>query len=76
MPMNSADIEAMIQKSIPDAIVEIEDLAGDGDHYAAKVTSSQFEGKTRIQQHQMVYDAIKGMGDELHALALQTQTPK
>jgi len=76
MPMNSTDIEAMIQKSIPDAIVEIEDLAGDGDHYAAKVTSSQFEGKTRVQQHQMVYDAIKGMGDELHALALQTQMPK
>lgn len=76
MPMNSEDIEDMIKQALPDAHVQIKDLRGDGDHYAAYVVSSQFIGKTRIQQHQMVYKALKGrMGDELHALALQTAIP-
>jgi stress-induced morphogen len=73
MPMNAEDIETMIKGAIPDAIVEIKDLAGDGDHYAATVTSSAFNDLTRVRQHQMVYDALKGrMGNELHALALTT----
>jgi stress-induced morphogen len=73
MPMNAEDIETMIKAAIPDAIVEIKDLAGDGDHYAATVTSSAFKDLTRVKQHQMVYDALKGrMGNELHALALTT----
>lgn len=77
MPMNAADIEKYILESIPDANVRIEDLRGDGDHYAAYIESASFEGKSRIQQHQMVYAALKGkMGGELHALALQTSTPK
>lgn len=76
MPMDAGDIERLIRESIPDATVSIEDLRGDGDHYAAHVTSAQFAGKTRVQQHQMVYQALKGrMGGELHALALQTSTP-
>lgn len=76
MPMNAAEIESMIKDSLPDAEVTIQDLAGDGDHYAALVVSDAFRGKTRVQQHQMVYQALKGrMGDELHALALQTGTP-
>lgn len=76
MPMAAEDIEHLIRASLPDAKVEIRDLRGDGDHYAAIVTSSAFAGKTRIQQHQMVYQALKGrMGGELHALALQTQVP-
>ena len=57
------------------AQVEIRDLAGDGDHYAAQVVSAAFKGKTRVQQHQMVYEALKGMGTDLHALALQTAAP-
>ena len=66
----------MIKQAIPDADVRIEDLRGDGDHYAAYVTSASFEGKTRVQQHQMVYAALQGkMGGELHALALQTFVP-
>ena len=70
------DIEARIKAALPDAIVEIKDLAGDGDHYAATVTSAAFKGKTRVQQHQMVYAALKGnMGGVLHALALTTVTP-
>lgn len=74
MPMNAADIEHLIKAAFPDAEVEIRDLAGDGDHYAASVTSAAFKGKSRVQQHQMVYAALKGrMGGELHALALQTQ---
>ncbi len=73
MAMEASEIERLIIKAIPDAKVSIEDLRGDGDHYAAQVVSSQFEGKTRIQQHQMVYQALQGkMGGELHALALQT----
>lgn len=76
MPMESGDIKTMIIEAMPDAIVEIEDLAGDGDHYRAKVVSAAFKGKTRVQQHQMVYDALKGnMGGVLHALALQTSAP-
>lgn len=77
MPMNASDIEHMIKEALPDAVVEITDLAGDGDHYAAKVVSSAFKGKTRVQQHQLVYNALKGnMGDVLHALALQTAAPE
>ncbi len=76
MPMNPAEIESLIKEGIPDAKVTIEDLRGDGDHYAAYVVSSAFAGKTRVQQHQMVYQALKGrMGNELHALALQTTVP-
>jgi len=75
--MDAGDIERMIKEALPDAIVEIRDLAGDGDHYAATVTSSAFEGKSRVQQHQMVYAALGGrMGDVLHALALTTSLPK
>ena len=73
MPMDARDIETMIKSALPDAIVEIKDLAGDGDHYAATVTSAAFAGKSRVQQHQMVYAALKGnMGGVLHALALTT----
>jgi stress-induced morphogen len=77
MPMNAGDIERLIKEALPDAKVTIRDLAGDGDHYAAEVISAAFKGKTRIQQHQMVYAALKGrMGGELHALALQTSAPQ
>jgi len=77
MPMAPAEIESLIKERLPDARVTIEDLAGDGDHYAAHVESSAFKGKSRVQQHQMVYDALKGrMGGALHALALQTTVPK
>jgi stress-induced morphogen len=77
MPMAPADIEQLIRQAIPDAVIEIRDLAGDGDHYAATVISPAFAGKTRVQQHQMVYAALKGnMGDALHALALTTGAPK
>ncbi len=76
MPMNAGDIESMIKAAIPDAQVTIRDLAGDGDHYAAEVVSESFRGKTRVQQHQMVYNALQGnMGGVLHALALQTSAP-
>ena len=76
MAMAAEDIERLIKASLPDAKVEIRDLRGDGDHYAATVVSAAFIGKTRVQQHQMVYQALKGrMGGELHALALQTQVP-
>ena len=76
MPMNATEIEQMIRKEIPDAKVTIRDLAGDGDHYAAEVVSEKFVGKNRVQQHQMVYNALKGkMGEQLHALALQTSVP-
>jgi stress-induced morphogen len=76
MPMNAHDIETLIKQAIPDARVTIRDLAGDGDHYAAEVVSESFRGKGRVQQHQMVYDALKGkMGGVLHALALQTSAP-
>ncbi len=77
MPMESSDIEAMIIEAFPDAVVEITDLAGDGDHYAAKVTSSAFVGLNRVKQHQAVYAALKGkMGGELHALQLTTALPE
>ncbi|MGD9742803.1 MAG: BolA/IbaG family iron-sulfur metabolism protein [Dongiaceae bacterium] len=73
MAMHAADIERLIKEAIPGAEVTIEDLRGDGDHYAALVKARAFAGKTRIQQHQMVYQALRGrMGEELHALALQT----
>ncbi|MAH05193.1 MAG: BolA family transcriptional regulator [Pseudomonadota bacterium] len=76
MAMRESEIVEMIKQAIPDADVRIEDLRGDGDHYAAYVTSASFEGKTRVQQHQMVYAALQGkMGGELHALALQTFVP-
>lgn len=76
MPMDAGDIESMIKKAIPDAEVTIRDLAGDGDHYAAEVVSESFRGKSRVQQHQMVYKALEGnMGGVLHALALQTSVP-
>ena len=73
MPMDAREIERLIQAAIPDAKVEVRDLAGDGDHYAATVTSASFRGKSRVQQHQMVYSALQGrMGGTLHALALTT----
>ncbi|WP_316978334.1 BolA family protein [Shumkonia mesophila] len=76
MAMDSGEIERLIREAIPDAKVTIEDLAGDGDHYAAHVVSGAFKGRSRVQQHQMVYDALKGrMGGTLHALALQTNVP-
>ena len=74
MTMQLKEIESLIKETFPDAIIEIQDLAGDGNHYSATVTSSQFVGKTKIQQHKMVYDSLKGkMGNELHALALKTK---
>lgn len=77
MAMSAIEIERFIKEALPDSVVEIRDLAGDGNHYAASVTSAAFKGKSRVQQHQMVYDALKGrMGGELHALALQTQVPE
>ena len=73
MAMDAVEIERMIKEALPDATVEIKDLAGDGNHYSASVVSPSFKGKTRIQQHQIVYGALKGnMGGVLHALALQT----
>jgi stress-induced morphogen len=74
MAMEAAVIEQLIKDALPDAIIEIEDLRGDGDHYAARVSSRAFKGKSRVQQHQLVYQAFKGrMGTELHALALETK---
>lgn len=76
MAMAADEIERLIKQALPDAEVRITDLAGDGDHYAAHVVSAEFAGKSRIQQHQMVYGALKGgMGDQLHALALKTEAP-
>ena len=76
MPMTVSEIESLIKESFPDAEVAIQDLAGDGDHYAAQITSAVFKGKNRVQQHQLVYQALQGrMGNELHALALQTSVP-
>jgi stress-induced morphogen len=77
MAMPANEIEALIKAALPDATVTIEDLAGDGDHYAASVVSEKFRGKSRVQQHQIVYAALRGrMGGELHALALQTSAPE
>jgi len=76
MPMAASEIEAMIRAALPDALVEITDLAGDGDHYAARVVSESFRGLPRVRQHQRVYEALGGrMGGVLHALQLTTATP-
>jgi len=75
--MTASELEGLIRENIPDAQVTIDDLRGDGDHYSAKVVSAAFVGKTRVQQHQMVYQALGGrMGNQLHALALQTGMPE
>lgn len=77
MAMDAKEIETLIKAKFPDAVVEIKDLAGDGDHYSAHVVSAAFKGKTRVAQHQMVYEALGGrMGGVLHALALSTAAPK
>ena len=77
MSMTAIEIEELILKTFPDAKIIIDDLRGDGDHYAAQIISNKFRGKTRVQQHQMVYNAMDGkMGKELHALALNTSVPK
>tara|TARA_B100000029_G_scaffold261908_1_gene258115 strand:- start:948 stop:1178 length:231 start_codon:yes stop_codon:yes gene_type:complete len=74
MAMNLKEIENLIKETITDATVEIQDLAGDGNHYSATITSSQFLGKSKIEQHKMVYNSLKGkMGNELHALAIKTK---
>jgi len=74
MAMAAADIERMIKEALPDAVVDIRDLAGDGDHYAATVTSAAFKGLPKVKQHQLVYAALQGnMGGVLHALALTTK---
>jgi stress-induced morphogen len=73
MPMPAADLEAHLREAFPDARITIDDLAGDGDHYRARIASSAFAGLSRVRQHQLVYAALKGkMGGELHALALET----
>tara|TARA_B100000029_G_scaffold438942_1_gene455201 strand:- start:475 stop:705 length:231 start_codon:yes stop_codon:yes gene_type:complete len=75
MPLSKEDLEQYIKNSIPDSTIIIEDLRGDGDHYSATVISKSFKGKTKIEQHKMVYDSLKGkMGNELHALMLKTKT--
>ena len=75
MPLSKEDIEKHIKESIPDSNITIEDLRGDGDHYSATIISKSFKGKTKIEQHKMVYDSLKGkMGNELHALMLKTRT--
>lgn len=77
MAMTADEIKMLIVEALPDADVVIDDLAGDGNHYHAKVTAPAFEGKSRVQQHQLVYQALGGrMGGELHALALTTEIPK
>ncbi len=77
MPMDPGEIERLIKQALPDANVSLEDLVGDGDHWSATVVSPSFKGKTRVQQHQMIYQALEGrMGGELHALALQTSAPQ
>ncbi|MGQ3671720.1 BolA family protein [Xanthobacter sp. TB0136] len=77
MAMDAHEIETLIRSALPDAQVEITDLAGDGDHYAATIVSEAFRGKSRVQQHQMVYAALQGnMGGVLHALALHTKVPE
>ena len=74
MSLKSEEIKKLIKESIPDALVDIQDLAGDGNHYSATITSSVFNGKSRIEQHRIVYTALKGkMGNELHALAIKTK---
>jgi len=77
MAMDANEIERLIKEALPDATVSIQDLAGDGDHYAANIVSERFRGKSRIQQHQLVYQALQGrMGGALHALSLQTAAPE
>jgi stress-induced morphogen len=77
MPLTRDELFKLIQDEFPDAVINITDLAGDGDHYAADIVTAAFIGKSRVQQHQMVYNALKGrMGGALHALALKTSTPK
>ena len=74
MAMNLKEIENLIKEALPDAIIEIQDLAGDGNHYSATITSSSFSGKSKIEQHKMVYNSLKGkMGNELHALSITTE---
>ena len=74
MAMDLKEIEVLIKEALPDAKVEIQDLAGDGNHYSATITASQFFGKSKIEQHKMVYNSLKGkMGNELHALAIKTK---
>ena len=74
MAMNLKEIELLIKEALPDASVEIQDLAGDGNHYSATIISSQFSGKSKIEQHKMVYNSLQGkMGNELHALAIKTK---
>jgi len=74
MAMDLKEIEKHIKEALPDAVVEIQDLAGDGNHYSATVTSAEFSGKNRIEQHKIVYNSLKGkMGNELHALAIKTK---
>jgi stress-induced morphogen len=76
MPMSVADLEANLRDAFPDAEIVIDDLAGDGDHYRARIVSTAFAGLSRVKQHQLVYAALKGkVGGELHALALETSTP-
>ena len=76
MPIAQADLEAILREGFPDAQIVIEDLAGDGDHYKARIVSTAFAGLPRVRQHQLVYAALKGkMGGELHALALETSAP-
>ena len=76
MPMPIADLEASLREAFPDAEIKIDDLAGDGDHYRARIVSPVFAGLSRVKQHQLVYGALKGkMGGELHALALETAAP-
>ena len=74
MAMNLKEIENLIREALPDATIDIQDLAGDGNHYSATIVSSQFSGKSKIEQHKMVYNSLKGkMGNELHALAIKTK---
>tara|TARA_B100000674_G_scaffold476464_1_gene470612 strand:- start:123 stop:353 length:231 start_codon:yes stop_codon:yes gene_type:complete len=74
MAMDLKEIERYIKEAMPDASVDIQDLAGDGNHYSATIVSSQFAGKSKIEQHKMVYNSLKGkMGNELHALAIKTK---
>ena len=74
MAMNLSEIESLIKEAMPDAKIEIQDLASDGNHYSATITSSKFAGKSKIEQHKMVYNSLKGkMGNELHALAIKTK---
>jgi stress-induced morphogen len=76
MPMSQPELEAALREGFPDAEIEIDDLAGDGDHYRARIVSAAFKGLPRVRQHQLVYAALKGkMGGELHALALETSAP-